>query len=204
MLLLLHRSWYDYMKMGGQNKTHQLRGFTLIELTIIISVIGILATITTAVIVPISREKAKHAQAMSDMNTIVNAAQMYAAKYNDFPVDSPGSIPSGLNEFIKNDNHKADWPSGPWKGSTYSFNNWPADDNGNKQTYQVTLSFCNPGDTATCKKTFPKEPWVKDTWDSYSTAYMCVSGSCRSSQDKPVNYPGFCMNCTGAMKDMGH
>jgi len=192
------------MKMGGLKKTLRSYGFTLIELTLIISVLGILAVISTAVIIPASREKTRHAQAMSDMNTIVNASQLYASKYNDFPNDSVGSIPSGFNEFIKNDNNNNDWPKGPWPGSFYSFNNWPADDNGNDQTYQVTLSFCNPGDTATCKKNFPKEPWVKDSWDGYSTIYMCVKGTCRSSQEKSKNHPGYCMNCSNAMKEMGH
>lgn len=203
MLLLLHRCWYDYRKMGGHLRATRSNGFTLIELTVIISVIGILALLTTAVIIPGSKEKTRHTKAMSEMSTLSDAAHLYTAKYNEYPADSPNTIPAGLNEFIKSDGVDSKWPSGPWPGSTYSFNNWPADENGNQQTYQITLRFCDPGDDATCKKNFPKESWVKDDWDSYSSIYMCISGSCRSDQYKPVSHPGMCMNC-GTTKMMGN
>lgn len=191
------------MKMGGHIKRPWSHGFTLIELTIIIAVIGLLTVITAAVIIPGSQEKTRHTKAMNELSSIASAAQLYAAKNDDFPADSPGLIPDDLKSFIKDDSG-TDWPNAPWTGSTYSFNNWPADENGNQQTYQVTIRFCNPGDTATCKKNFPKESWVKDDWDSYSTVYHCISGSCRSDQNKPKNHPGFCMNCTNSMKEMGH
>jgi type II secretory pathway pseudopilin PulG len=189
MLLLIEYKEDGWTKKGTPIKwiyAHRAR-------TIIISVIGILLAITAAVILPGSQEKTRHTKAMNELSTIASAAQLYAAKYNDFPADSPGKIPDGLNEFIKNENNDSNWPNAPWPGSSYSFNNWPADENGNQQTYQVTIRFCNPGDDATCKKNFPKESWVKDNWDSYSTIYHCISGSCRSDQNKPKDYPGFCI-----------
>jgi len=204
MLLLLHRSCYDYRKMGGHFRANKSNGFTLIELTVIISVIGILAVLTTAVIIPGSKEKTRHTKAMSEMSTISDAVHLYTAKYNEYPADSPNAVPEVLNEFIKNDGVDPNWPNAPWAGSTYSVNNWPADDNGNQETHQITIKFCNVGDEATCKKNFPKQPWVKEDWDSYSTVYMCISGSCRSDQNKPVSHPGLCMNCGSSMKQMGN
>jgi hypothetical protein len=36
---------------------------------------------------------------------------------------------------------------------------------------------------------------ILNSWDSYSAMYYCVKGSCRSHQSKPINHPGFCINC---------
>jgi prepilin-type N-terminal cleavage/methylation domain-containing protein len=61
------------------------KGFTLLELLIVISIIGILVTIAAASYTS-SQQKARNSRRMSDMKSIQNAAeQYYAANSNVYP-----------------------------------------------------------------------------------------------------------------------
>jgi prepilin-type N-terminal cleavage/methylation domain-containing protein len=186
----------------GKNKTIVHGGFTLIELLIVIVVIGILATITATTLIPNWKERTYYSRSISELNTMGNAVNLYVAKYNSYPDDQSRGIPASLMEFIQAAGRNNSWPSAPWPNSYYDWENWPADAaNGFQQTYQVSIRFCNAGDEAGCKKNFPKESWVTSAWDSYSSVYYCISGTCRPHQDYPTNHAGYCINC-GTAKDV--
>lgn len=176
-------------------------GFTLIEIMIVLVILGILAVITYSVAVPKWRNRTYYTRAVSEMNTLGNAATLYVAKYNDYPADVSRDIPADLKEFIQTNGVNSSWPNAPWPGSVYDYDNWPPDSNGPQQTYQISVRFCDVGDDATCKANAQKylagyaAQQTLDNWDSYSAVFYCIKGSCRSHQTKPMNYPGYCINC---------
>ncbi|MDB5168934.1 MAG: hypothetical protein JWO41_290 [Candidatus Saccharibacteria bacterium] len=177
-------------------------GFTLVEIIIVISVMGILAIISATTVIPNWHERTYFSRSVSELNTMGNAVQLYVAKYNSYPADQSRGIPASLMEFIQANGQNNNWPNAPWPGSYYDWENWPADTaNGYAQTYQVSIRFCDSGDEATCKKNFPKEKWVDSSWDSYSSVYYCISGSCRAHQNYPITHAGYCINC-GTAKDI--
>lgn len=167
-------------------------GFTLVEIIIVITVIGALAGITYSYAVPKYRERTYLTRAESELHTQANALTLYVSKYNDYPADTERGIAPGTEEFLQTNGQNNVWPNAPWPGSYYDYDRWDDLD-----VIQISIRFCNAGDEATCKKNFPDEPWVTSSWDSYSSVYFCVKGQCRSDHDKPVGYPGYCINCGG-------
>lgn len=176
------------------------KGFTLLEIMIVVTVLGILAGLVYGIAVPRWREKTYYTRALTELNTIGNGLNLYAAKYNDYPVDVVRDIPADVKEFIQSQAND-DWPDAPWPGSVYDYDNWPPDGNGPQQTYQISIRMCNAGDDATCHKNANRflKGIVPDAtlaaWDSSSSVYYCIKGSCRAHQTKPMTHPGYCINC---------
>lgn len=187
-------------------KTNQSQGFTIVELCVVMVVIGILAALTYSIIVPHYRERTYYTRSITELNAMGNATKLYVAKYNDYPPDVVRDVPAGIKEFVQGQTSTDNWPDAPWPGTVYDYDNWPPDSNGPNQTYQISIRFCNAGDNATCKSLANKylKDYVPkttlDNWDSYSAVYYCIQGSCRSHQSKPMNHPGYCVNCGGANK----
>lgn len=176
-------------------------GFTLIELVMVITIIGVLVAITYTVGVPKWRERTYYTRSISELNTMQNAMKLYLAKYNDYPPDVVRDVPAAMKEFIQSQEGNAAWPDAPFPGSVYDYDNWPPDSNGPQQTYQISIRMCNAGDDATCRANAKKylskyvDSATLNAWDSYSAMYYCLKGSCRSHQNKPMNWPGYCVNC---------
>lgn len=183
------------------NKNLKNRGFTLLEVLMVITLIGILSGITYSVIVPKWRERTYYTRSVAEMSSIANGMKLYVAKYNDYPPDANRNLPSGIQEFVQGQEAANDWPYAPFPGSVYDWDNWPPDANGPTHTYQISIRFCSAGDSATCKKNAAKyltgrvPQATLDTWDSNSSMYYCIKGSCRSHQNNPISHPGFCVNC---------
>ncbi len=176
-------------------------GFTLIEIMMVVTLIGIIAAITYSITVPRYKERSYYTRSISETNTMANAFQLYLAKYNDYPPDVNRDIPAGIKEFIQSQQGNAAWPDAPYPGSVYDYDNWPPDSNGPEHTYQISIRMCNPGDNATCKANAQKyldkyvDATILNNWDSNSAMYYCLKGSCRSHQTKPMSHPGYCINC---------
>lgn len=183
---------------------HKNRGFTLIEIVMVIAVIGTLAAITYSIAVPDWRNRTYYNKALGETSAMGNALKLYVAKNNDYPPEVSRNIPADIKEFMSKDNISADWPDAPWPGSVYDYDNWPEDNGlGTTQTYQISIRFCEAGDTNTCRTNAQKylkkyvDASVLNSWDSNSSAYYCVKGSCRSAQSVPTSHPGYCLNCSG-------
>ncbi len=189
--------WY-YSCMGTKANT---RGFTIVEIVMVIVLIGVIAGFTYSYALPRYRSRTYYTRAISELNTLGNAMTLYVAKYNDYPPDVVRDIPAGMKEFIQSDGFNNSWPDAPWPGTVYDYDNWPPDGNGPQHTYQISIRFCNAGDTATCKAVAQKylsgyvSSATLSSWDANSSVYYCIKGSCRSHQGQPMNHPGYCVNC---------
>lgn len=166
------------------------KGFTLIEVLVIVAVIGVLSAIIFAVAVPQYRQRTYLTRATSELHTLANALTLYASKYNDYPPDVERNIPSDIMEFLQTNGQNDVWPNAPWPGSVYDYDRW--DDLG---VIQMSIRFCAAGDETACDKNFPKQSFVSEAWDSESAVYFCIKGPCRASQSQPVSHPGYCLNC---------
>lgn len=180
---------------------HKRNGFTLIEIVVVISVIGVLASLVYTLILPKWRERTYYSRSLSELNTMGNALSLYVAKYNDYPPDVSRDVPAGMKEFIQSQAGNNAWPDAPYPGSVYDYDNWAPDANGPQHTYQISIRLCNAGDNATCKARAQKyfseyvDATTLNNWDSDSSVYYCIKGSCRSHQNRPMTHPGYCINC---------
>lgn len=161
-------------------------GFTLIELLVVIAIVGLLATIG-AVNARHARRKAYFVLSVSELYNVVRAVELYVFEQGDYPPDTSRDLPSGIEEYLTPGN----WPQAPWPNSVYDWDNWD-DPSGLGKIYQVSIRFCPLGEPSQCS--FPKEEWAED-FDYYSSVYYCIAGSCRSHISKPIDHPGYCVNC---------
>lgn len=74
---------YDLRLM---NKTKKNKGFSLIELLVVISIIGVLSAVLVANFMGM-RERARDAQKIQDLGAIKNALRMYYNDNQSYPVD---------------------------------------------------------------------------------------------------------------------
>jgi type II secretion system protein G len=90
-------------------------GFTLLELLIVISIIGILVTVATASYSS-SQQKARNSRRMSDVKNIQNALEQY---YSDNDATYPAE--SGGQASLSTTYMPAGWPSDPKPGRVYEY-----------------------------------------------------------------------------------
>lgn len=175
-------------------------GFTIVEICVVIVVMGILAGLTYTVIVPRYRERTYYTRLTAETGSMSDAIKLYVAKYNDYPADVSRDVPGEIKEFLQGQ-YLDSWPDAPYPGSVYDYDNWPPDGNGPNHTYQISMRMCPVGQHAVCKANAQKylDNFVPqatlDNWDADSSVYYCIKGSCRSHQNKPMNHPGYCLNC---------
>lgn len=98
------------------------RGFTLMEILIVVAIIGILSTI---VIINVSgaKNKSRYAKVIADMNEIGKAVNLYKVTNFTYPDDlGPNILPPQLN----NSGYLSSWPTPPCPGNGYDYDyqNW--------------------------------------------------------------------------------
>jgi len=163
------------------------RGFTLIEILVAITIIGILAT-TMMSSLSKAKGKAFYAKAGQQFRSFETAIELYLIdNLETYPDDVNRSIPPGLEKYLMGGN----WPNAPWPGSVYDWDNWDDPITGEK-IYQLSIRFCPIGEPDKCA--FPTQEWAKD-FDDFSSVYWCFEGACRAHISKPITHPGRCYNC---------
>jgi len=167
------------------------QGFTLMELMVVISIIGIMS----ALIFPAlgaAREAAKFSRTKVEFKSIATALELFTnATGSQYPADVNRGLPPGLEVYLA----PGQWPHAPWEGSVYDWDAWAPGDltyPPQEPTYQISVRFCPLGQPTQCQ--FPNEPWAEN-FDYYSAVYYCISGPCRAHGSQPVDHPGYCVNC---------
>lgn len=91
-------------------------GFTLLELLVTVTIIGILAAISTSVYQEY-KERARVAATASDLRNFASGFWAYSTAYENFPNDTNLVLPPGMESFIAQNV----WNQGPAIGGQY---NW--------------------------------------------------------------------------------
>ena len=182
---------------------HNTRGFTLIELMVVISIISLLSSLVLLVVQK-GTKSAYYARAREEMNQMYIALHMYSTDNGSSPCDVSRDLPQGLEKYLTT---SPDWPKAPWPGSVYDWDFWDTDTGDacggtllqdsnpahNQSVYQISIRFCDINGS-NCR--FPDEPWAAN-FNSNSSVYFCISGPCRAHGSYSYNHPGCCFggNC---------
>ncbi len=173
--------------MKLKNLSHRESGFTLMELLIVVAIISILSSIILSTVRG-AYESAYLAKSKKEFNSVAESLELYKSNNDDnFPADTNRDIPPGLQQYLA----PGIWPDAAWPGSVFDWENWNDPETGHK-IYQISVRFCPVGQPAQCK--FPKKSWADD-FDISSSVFYCLSGACRAHIDRPVDHPGYCVNC---------
>lgn len=173
------------------HKENEWLGFTLVELLLVISIIGVLSTIIFPVIAD-ARKSALTAKAQGEFKSLATALEFYANEHGGYPADANRGLPPGIEEYLG----PGEWPNAPWPGSVYDWDQWsPAELSyaPYQPVSQISVRFCPLGQPTQCS--FPDEEWAEN-FDYYSAVYYCVSGPCRAHSTRPVTHPGHCIGGT--------
>jgi type II secretion system protein G len=151
------------------------RGFTLIELVVVIAIIGVLAGFLVSNFMN-AREKARDSQRKSDVKQIQKALEVYRQDNNQFPttLPSPSSCWSSLTSCAGNV-YMSKFPKEPVKtnssdGSPVSYYYKPGTTGVYRLSYTLSTCIENVGDTdtVTCPADF-------SSYAGYTCATKCFT-----------------------------
>ena len=90
-----------------ENRRHESAGFTLVEILLVVTIIGMLATLA-AVNIPKYLNTGKEGKAKADVSTISTAIEMYNMTESKYP-SSLSALSEGVNPYMKR------LPKDPWR-----------------------------------------------------------------------------------------
>jgi len=183
------------LQMKRKKKQKSQQGFTIIELLVVISIIGLLSSIVMYATVS-ARVKGRDAKRVQDLQVIAQALDMYYQDNGTYPVPSgaeywfsAANYPSGdtyeaynwanfqiaLAPYIAKlpvdpiNNNSASWVPG---GYNYSYG-WVAINPANgRQGYSLVAAFEDPNNPLRCEISSSSYPW--HWW--YSGTKLCHNG----------------------------
>ena len=159
------------------------RGFTIIELTIVIALILLLSALITLSLFK-SRQKAKLSRVSTELSDISTSLAQYAEDNGyQYPADVSRAVPPGLEKYLQG----GVWPKSVWPHGVFDWDNWVV--NG-VQTYQISYRLCDINDPiAWCS-----DPVLFPNFTRNSSIFYCISGNCVPHIDHQTD-PGYCVNC---------
>jgi len=168
-------------------------GFTLKELFYLVIVLFGIGLVVLFGIEYYS-EKVAYSNAVHELRQMQTAVYAYQEDNKDsYPVEVSNALPSGLDAYLRAVPVDGEWPSGPFPGSYYDWDDWSPDDLMHppfEHVRQISIRFCSI-DGSECF--FPNEEWAAG-FDQYSAVYLCLEGPCRAHASQPVTHPGIRVN----------
>ncbi len=152
------------------------RGFTLVELLVVISILGVLVSVTL-VAFRSSQGRGRDAERKSDLKQISSALELYFSDYGKYPDDSGGQI-QGCS------GNPCTWGSGTFTdGKTVYFKVVPKDPSDFSYFYRVPDA---PGN-----QKFQLFARLENTQDPslITTSYSCGSAPCNFAITSPNTTP---------------
>lgn len=172
------------MKHGS----YTAKGFTLIELLVVVSIVAVLAALVLIIINPVRMmEESRYSTAVAAMNQVAKAAQLYEATHGTLPADASRNIPTEFMDYLG----AGPWPSAPWPGSVYDWDNWTGEEcwEGSDDIIQISVR-----DIKTYKGLNYSTNAVPISGRPQLALYYVVRGTgvphCSTSSTV-----GFCVNC---------
>lgn len=159
------------------------KGFTLIEILVVITILGILTASIFLAVRPVERFRAaQETRAQTALEAIAKAVQMYNADSDGlYPAEVQG-IPAEINTYISD---KAQLDEGPWNGSYYDYDNYQGMDcvdNEAETTIQVAIR---------------NVPYHNPDGSSNWTIYYVIEGKGAANCIGANTTDGECVNCSG-------
>lgn len=162
---------------------HKRRGYTIVEVTIVIVVILILATLSVIYLAK-ARQKAKLSRVSTELTEIATSLSQYAEDNNyQYPADTNRSVPPGLERYLQG----GTWPVSQWPTGVFDWDNWTI--NGAK-VYQISYRLCDIDDPISACS----DPVLFPNFVRNSSIFYCISGACVPHESSPT-VPGYCVNC---------
>lgn len=121
------------------------RGFTLIEILIVVAIIGILATIVMLSLGG-AQARSKYARVIADMTSIAKAVDLYQTQHNNIYPDNvdAGAAPTfvgGVSMGTDFSDYLPTWPKPPCSDDKYKYDYNNIDDNGVSNGGKIGIEF---------------------------------------------------------------
>jgi prepilin-type N-terminal cleavage/methylation domain-containing protein len=131
-------------RSGGEKMRHKQKGFSLIELLIVVAIILIIAAIAIPNLLR-SKMAANEASAVGSMRTLNTASVTYSTTYGGYPHLLSNMAPASPATSTSADLVDSVLAGGTKSGYTFTFSAGTTDANGNYLNYSITAAPSSPG-----------------------------------------------------------
>lgn len=100
----------------------KMKSFTLVEILVVIALLAIMSVFVIVILNPSERIwRTQATEALNELTELAKAVELYTVDNGAYPADEILDIPSVLMDYVTFEDN---WPTGPFPGSTYDFDNW--------------------------------------------------------------------------------